>query len=116
MALKSKMRGTGEQATPRQIEDTHIHAAPVGFYCCDKRHNQATCGRRGFLFGSHFYIIVHHHGKASLKAGNVEVGTKAEAMEERCLPACSACSLKAPRTACLRVALPTVNRGLPHQS
>jgi hypothetical protein len=47
---------------------------------------------------------------------SLEAGADAEATEERCSLACSACFLLAPRTASLGMAPPTMGQALPHQS
>jgi len=63
------------------------------------QHDQEARGQG--LFSLHFHIPVHHQRKSGLEltqGRKLEAAMDAEAMEECCLLACSACFLIEPRT------------------
>lgn len=64
------------------------------FCCCEKHDDPKQLGGRKSSFGLHFHIIIIVQGNQDRRSRNLEVGTKAEVIEELCLLACSivACS------------------------
>ena len=97
------------------IHGTEARCPSWGYYCYVTK--EAWRGKG--LFGLPFHVAVHHWRMSGqeLKHGrNLEAGADAEAIEECCLLACSACFLIKPRTTSLGMAPPTVGWALLYQS